>query len=158
MRFTRWWNPSLPQMLGIAQFLLYAEAVFTFIGLLGLPLGGSAYIFLAPLLYGHVNSISGLEHVNGIVNLVILLSGVAYAFAGLGIANGQKIGWRVGVVVAAGAVILPIAAGGLRLVIGSEYILTFIFSVALLALLLHPESREHQRIWFDGSTRTRRRR
>lgn len=157
MRFTRWWNPSLPQTLTIAVWLLYADAVFTVLALLGTGFGSSAYIFVAPLIDGTATTEAAFRTVNTVVTLIVLASAFVYAFAALGIANTQKIGWKVGVAVAAGAVVLPIVSGGLGLVIGSTYIITYVFNVALLVALLHPQSREHQKIWFDGPARSNRR-
>lgn len=132
------------------MMLLYVDAVFTMLGLLGTGIGGSAYIFVAPLLFDTSTSVEGLRTVDTTVTLIVLLSGFAYAFAALAIANTQKIGWKVGVGVAAGAVVLPVAAGGLGFVFGSNYLITYLFNIALLVALLHPQSREHQRIWFEG--------
>ncbi len=156
MRFTRWWNPNLPQMLGIAVMLLYFDAAFGLLSVIGFPLGNSAYVFLAPLLVGDTITDESLRSVSIIVTLVVLAASLAYGFAGLAIANGQQIGWRVGVAVAAGAVVLPIVSGGLGFVLTTLYIITFIFNVALVALLVHPQSREHQRLWFDKPVRRRR--
>jgi len=125
MRFSRWTNPHLPQTLQIAIFLLYADVIF------GLLLGTIVFIFG-------------------------LLIGVAYlvacALAGLGIANEMKWGWTLGVVASAvGLAPYALLIFGVfdslraspRLVIG------FMFAAAQLALLLHPQSRDHQRIWFS---------
>lgn len=157
MRFTRWWNPSLPQTLIIATWLLYADAVFTFLALLGTGFGSSAYVFIAPLITD-ANSIEDFGTVNTVVTLVVLASGFVYGFAALGIANAQKIGWKVGVAVAAGAVLLPVLSGYFLDLISSLYLLTYLFNIALLVALLHPQSREHQRIWFEGPPAGRQRR
>lgn len=158
MRFTRWWNPSLPQTLTISVWLLYADAVFTVLAILGTGFGSSAYIFVAPLLYGTATTVDAFRAVNTVVVLIVVASALVYGFAGLGIANGQKIGWKVGVGVAVGAVVLPVISGGLGLVLGSTYIITYLFNVALLVALLHPQSREYQRIWFEGPAKRSRRR
>ena len=42
--------------------------------------------------------------------------------------------------------------------LGSGYIISFIFDGALLVTLLHPQSREYQRIWFEGPSKPSRRR
>lgn len=154
MRFTRWWNPSLPQTLIISTWLLYADAVFTFLALLGTGFGSSAYVFIAPLITDASN-LADFGTVNIVVTLVVLASGFVYGFAALGVANGQKIGWRVGIGVAAGAVILPVLSGQFGALISSLYIVTYLFNVALLVALLHPESREYQRVWFEGPTAKR---
>ena len=80
-------------------------------------------------------------------NPLLLLSGVLLAAGAYGIANERKYGYTLAVVIAVLRVILFLAiAGGDAL--GFPYIITLMFDVALVALLLHPESREYHRIWF----------
>jgi hypothetical protein len=124
----RWYNPRLPQTLVISQFLLYFDAFF---GLLG-ALGG------------------------GIGLLGILYVG-AYVYGAYGIANEQKRGYQVAVV----ASFLPIALPAVVLLLNGQLagrlgevllpggLINAIFVYALIALLLHTQSREHQRIWFS---------
>lgn len=150
MHFTRWWNPSLPQTLLYGVMLLYANAVFSLTSLLGLGIGGSAYE-LAPVLY--TGTFSSLDQITTIQTVAVLAGALAYGFAGLGIANGQKIGWRVGIAVAAGGVVLPVVAFVRGVDLGGTYILNFLFDVALLVLLGHPQSRTYQDIWFEGPAR-----
>lgn len=135
--------------------LLYANTAFSLFTLIGIPLGGSAYV-LAPLLLSDPGRDLGTT--NAVQTLAILVGLAAYGFAALGIANGQRIGWRVGVGVAAGAVLLPVIAMGRGFNLGSGYIISFIFDGALLVTLLHPQSREYQRIWFEGPSKPSRRR
>jgi ABC-type amino acid transport system permease subunit len=98
METKRWFNPSQPQTLQIAVWLLYFNAV-----------GG-------------------------------LL---------LGIANEQRWGYILGVVMAVLDVVLIVAAaGGVMDVFRGTVLISFLFAIALVALLLHPMSREYQRIWF----------
>lgn len=108
-------NPSQPQTLQIAVFLLYFNAAFTAI-------------------FGGLFSVFGL--------LII----VGCAAAGFGIANEQKWGYGVGVAMA----LLPLALLVLSLLRGSVgvSIISLMFDIALVALLLHPQSRDYQRIWF----------
>jgi len=65
--------------------------------------------------------------------------------AGYGIANEKKWGYYLGI----GMAFMPFV---LRLVYGVGLLagnpLSLLFEIALVALLLHPQSREHQRIWF----------
>jgi hypothetical protein len=115
METRRWVNPSQPQTLQIAVFLLYFDAVFTLIFNLGI---------LGP------------------IGLLIVVGSAA---AGYGIANEQKWGYGLGIAMA----VLPFA---LRLAVGASIlggsIINLMFEVALVALLLHPQSRDYQRIWF----------
>jgi hypothetical protein len=109
MAMRQWTNPSQPQTLQIAVFLLYMNAVFAV--LFGQPFG-----------------------------LLFLAGGIA---AGLGIAQEKRWGYAVGLAVALLPFVLIIADRmGVNL-------LTLMFDVALVALLLHPQSREYQRIWFS---------
>lgn len=62
--------------------------------------------------------------------------------AGLGIANEKRWGWVLGVVVSA------VSLGFYLLAFSAALILTLVFAVAQLLLLVHPQSREHQKIWF----------
>jgi hypothetical protein len=76
------------------------------------------------------------------IGLAIVAGGVA---AGYGIANEKKWGYGLGVAMA----VLPFI---LQLIFthnpfGTDLI-SLMFEIALLALLLHPQSREYQRIWF----------
>jgi len=76
------------------------------------------------------------------VVLAIAAGGVA---AGFGIANEKKWGYGLGLVMA----ILPFL---IQLVfLGNPFatdLINLMFEIAMLALLLHPQSREYQRIWF----------
>lgn len=62
--------------------------------------------------------------------------------AGYGIANERRWGWQLGVGLA-GAMIVGTLAG-----VFPGGIIGLLFDGILLALLLHEQSREHQRIWF----------
>ena len=110
METRRWTNPTQPQTLQIAVFLLYANAALSFI--FGV-LGGGVFFPLTVLL---------------------IAGGVA---GGSGIANEHKWGYTVGLVVAGFDVLFSLGS-----------IVNLMFAVALVALLLHPQSREYQRIWF----------
>ena len=111
-------NQSQPQTLVLGTLLLYVNAVF------GLLFG----IVTTSLLLG-------------------LLTIAGLAIGGYGIANEWK--WAYGVAVAASIVqvLLLFALLGFS-VFEFPYIITLLFDGALVALLLHPESRSYQRIWF----------
>lgn len=68
---------------------------------------------------------------------------VALGFGAYGIANEKKWGYSLAIVAAVVNALLPF------LVFGGVNILTLIFDVALVILLLHPMSRDYQRIWFS---------
>lgn len=136
----RWYNPHLPQTLAIAQILLYINGAFAFIfGVLGARTGASS-----------------------IVRLLFLAAIAAYVYGGYGIANEKKRGWQVAVVAAFSPFILRFLdafiafdvfplSWKIRYTVGllDGGLLSVIFDVALIALLLHPMSRNHQKIWFE---------
>jgi hypothetical protein len=109
MPFTRWFNPSQPQTLQIAVFLLYADAVF------GVLFGA---LFFFP------------------IGTALVLGSAA---AALGIANDKRWGWVLGIVV---------SAIGLAFNLMFFQLIGLLFSIAQFALLVHPQSREYQKIWF----------
>ncbi len=118
METRRWTNPSHPQTLQIAVFLLYLNAVFG-------------------LLFGEPLRLFGL-----LLGLVVV---VAYAAGGFGVANDQN--WGYGVALAVAVIVVAVSLVRFRLDFG--LILDLMFDVVLLALLLHPQSRDYQRIWFS---------
>jgi hypothetical protein len=124
----RWFNPNVPQTLYVAQFLLYFDAFWALLSVFG-PVG-----------------------------LLGVISVAAYVYGAYGIANELKRGYQVAVFAAFIPIILRTIAAvlfgdGLVAEIGfivfSNNILNVIFEYALIALLLHPMSREHQKIWFS---------
>jgi phage-related holin len=122
METRRWTNPTQPQTLQIAVFLLYINAAF------GVLFGEIFFLFPVGLL------------------LVI-----AQAAGGFGIANEKK--WGYWLAVGAATVgLLPLAfvivADGIDAILSITFIISMLFPVALFALLLHPMSRDYQRIWF----------
>jgi hypothetical protein len=67
----------------------------------------------------------------------------AYAAGGFGVANDRNWGYFASVGVAA-LVVVATVIGGIALL----GIINLMFDVALLVLLLHPQSRSYQQIWF----------
>ena len=121
-----------------SQFLLYFDAFWILLGMLMYGVGGGL---------GGVLAIAALA---------------AYVYGAYGIANELKTGYKVAVV----ASFLPLARRILLVVFNSTWvefnygstisfvliggnIINAIFEYALIALLLHQQSREHQRIWFS---------
>jgi hypothetical protein len=102
-------------------------------------------LYLGTLLL-YVNAVFGLLSF-GALSAFGLLIVVALAVGAYGIANEWK--WAYGVAVAAAIVQLVLLLAVLRFnVFDFPYIITLLFDGALVALLLHPESRSYQRIWF----------
>ena len=79
-------------------------------------------------------------YIGSILGIAIIAAKVG---AGFGIANEQKWGYQLGVGV---AVVMIVGALAGILPAG---ILSLLFDGILLVLLLHTQSREHQRIWFS---------
>ena len=76
--------------------------------------------------------------------ILIVAAGVA---SGYGIANERKWGYGLGLAVAFLPFAFSLLAGdGL---FGSGGAITLMFQIALVALLLHPQSRDYQRVWFS---------
>ncbi len=73
------------------------------------------------------------------IGVVMTLGSVA---AGLGIANEKKVGYWLGVAIALLPLVL-IATGRL-----GATLISLLFEVALVALLVHPQSRGYQKTWF----------
>ncbi|HYD09899.1 MAG TPA: hypothetical protein VEA78_07340 [Acidimicrobiales bacterium] len=120
METRRWTNPSQPQTLQIAVFLLYANAV------MGL------FFFDALQIWGQLVSLLGLA---------------GSAIAAFGIANERRWGYTLGLAVSAAEVLALV-----QIIFGEDaegFLLSLMFAVALVALLLHPQSREYQKIWFS---------
>ena len=76
------------------------------------------------------------------LGLIVIAGSVAAAY---GIANERKWGYGLGLVMA----FLPfVQAISSRVSLLGGGILNLLFEIALVALLLHPQSRDYQRIWF----------
>ena len=92
-----------------------------------------------------------LLYMEGLFNLArgtgLLLVGLGMAAAGFGIANERRWGWWLGMITAGLSVMARLTWFGY----GSNltFLLSLVFPVALFALLVHPHSRGHQRIWFE---------
>jgi hypothetical protein len=111
-------NQAQPQTLVLGTLLLYINAVFG-------------------LLFGIVSTslLLGLATIIGL------------AVGGYGIANEWKWAYPVAVAAAILQLVMLIAVFGSD-VINFPVIITLLFDGALVGLLLHPESRSYQRIWF----------
>jgi len=125
----RWWNPGLPQTLQIGVILSYVTGVF---GLIGLG-GGIGFL----LVYLGIGGFPAL-----VLGIGALIGCIA---AGLGMSSERKWGWTLAVVLAA----LVTASSLVVLFLGQfGAILGLIFDVAWVVALVHPMSREYQRIYF----------
>jgi hypothetical protein len=79
---------------------------------------------------------------------ILIVVGLGLGAGGFGIANDKRWGYTVAVGAAVLQVVVWLAFFGLN-VLGFPQIISFAFAVLLAALLLHPLSRDHQRIWFQ---------
>jgi len=115
----RWINPHQPQTLYIGVLLCYIDAAFG-------------------LLFGVVAQ-------SVIVGLFII---AGLAAGGFGIANEKKWGYALAVAAAVVQIGALLAIFGVKTFTNINLLLSFGFDAALVALLLHPMSRDYQRIWF----------
>lgn len=118
MQSRRWVNRAQPQTLYIAVMLLYLGAAFLMFDML--RFGTFPLIFL------------------GVV--------AGQVVAGYGVANEKKWGYWLAI----GMAILPFALRFYYLgnPLEAANVVNLMIEIALVALLLHPQSREYQRIWF----------
>jgi hypothetical protein len=114
----RFLNQFQPQTLVIGTMLCYLDAIFGF-------------------LFGMVST--------SVVLALLTIAGLA--IGGYGIANEKKWGYAVAVGAAVLQVVMLVAVAGAD-VLGFPLLLNLVFDGALVALLLHPQSRDYQRIWF----------
>jgi len=114
----RWFDPSQPQTLQGAVMLSYLIAA---LGLLW-------------LLFGAYPSVISL----------------GLGAAGYGVANEKRWGYRLGIVLAGLSVLLFLSVfADVGLVSGFRLVgINLVFTLVLVALYLHPQSREYQRVWF----------
>jgi len=132
----KWLDRMQPQTLQIAIWLLYINGFFALVELV--DGGGVLHYFRVRYAFGFI------------FGLAIV---AAYVLGGFLMANERKLGWRVAVGAAASPFVLTFIAysqigASLRFRIFGASLVSFAFDVAVLALLLHPQSREHQRIWY----------
>ena len=133
----KWFDRTQPQTLQIATWLLYINAFFGLVDLIDT----NGWLGVARVVHGGI----GL-----LVGIALVAAYIAGAFL---MANERKIGYVLAVVAAFSPFLLRFwllsdtDASLLDKVTGGRT-LSFIFEVALCALLLHPQSRDHQRIWF----------
>ena len=135
----KWFDRMQPQTLQIATWLLYLNGFFALISFMD----KRDWIGYARVDKGSIGSLVGI---------LVLVSFIGGGFL---MANDRKIGYKLALVAAFSPFALRIwvlwSASGfstLDKITGSDTI-GFIFEAALCALLLHPHSREHQRVWYS---------
>ena len=135
INFKKWFDRMQPQTLQIATWLLYFDGFFGLVDLLD----GSGEMYYLRLRYP------------GGILIGLAIIGL-YAAGGLLMANDKRIGYRLSVAAAVSPfvvnfVVYSDVGASLRYRLFGSGIIGFAFDVALIALLLHPQSKEHQRIW-----------
>jgi hypothetical protein len=120
----RWVNQSQPQPLYMATILLYIDAV------LGLFFGSFYFVF------------------GTVIGLACLIGLAAGAF---GIANDQRWGYYLAVALTGVlvAMILWVVVRDPGLIFSLQFLIAIVFPMAMFLLLIHPQSREYQKIWFE---------
>ena len=83
--------------------------------------------------------------ISGVFPILYLALVVGGAAAGYGIANERKWGYGLGIAMAVLPFVLRFYYSGTPL---SSDLIRLMLDIALVALLLHPQSRDYQRIWF----------
>ena len=121
-----WVNNRQPQTLYISQVLMYIR-------------GGLGILFGALFALGSA----------GLLGIVyVLLTTVGMIAAAFGIANEKKWGYRLGIA----AAIAPLALVALDVVFNVINVrvdlIGIMFDIALVALLLHPMSKDYAKVWF----------
>lgn len=142
----KWFDRMQPQTLQIATWLLYLNGFFALVS-----------VFDKTGYLGYIRFRFGFGLLIGL--MIVALHGMG----GFLMANDRRLGYRLAVVAAFSPFVLrSISVADLRSryefpVSLTDYILgrplggsllTIIFDAALVALLLHRQSREHQRIWY----------
>jgi hypothetical protein len=135
----KWFDRMQPQTMQIATWLLYLNGFFALIGFMD----QSDRIGFARVDKGALGSLIGL---------VVVASFIAGGYL---MANDRKIGYRLALVAAFSPFALRVwllwsnsVWSPIDKITGNDTI-GFIFEAALCALLLHPQSREHQRLWYS---------
>lgn len=142
----KWFDRMQPQTLQIATWLLYLNGFFSIVSLFD----KTGYL-------GYMRYRFGFGLILGIVVVGLHIAG------GFLMANDRKLGYRLAVAAAFApflvrfAAVRDIAANSFANVALSDYItarplggsiISVLFDGALVALLLHQQSRDHQRVWY----------
>ncbi len=139
----KFYNPSQPQTMQGAVFLLYANVV---VALLFRNSFRAPYIFAAfSLTRGNIGS-STITLIGNLLAILVVIGSGAAAYL---IANEKKVGWRLGVVVAVVplvAALIPVLFGDIGIVDVID--LNLLFDVALLVLLVHHQTTSYEKVWF----------
>ena len=142
LNFRKWLDRLQPQTLQIATFLLYINGFFAFVSVLDRQ--------------DYLGYVRDRWTVGILVGVAVV---AAYVAGGFLMANDRKVGYWVSLAAAFSPFVIRYwaltdfentfgANIGVWDKVSGGNTLSFIFEVALCALLLHPQSREHQKLWF----------
>ena len=128
INWKKWFDRMQPQTLQIATWLLYMNGFFAL-----------ANFMDSQMEIGYIRRVYSLGPVYGLVVIA------AHVLGGLLMANDLKIGYKIALV----AAFSPFASNLIvyRSLIAHSF-LNAAFDIALIALLLHTQSRAHQKVWF----------
>ena len=138
----KWFDKMQPQTLQIAAMLLYLNGFFALVN-----------VFDTTGYLGYIRSRFGFGFVFGLVVVG------AHVFGGFLMANDRKLGYKLGLAAAFSPFVLRYWAfsdlanfTGARISfydkISGGSTMGLIFEIALCVLMLHSQSRSHQRIWY----------
>ena len=131
----KWIDRFQPQTLAIATWLLYIQGAFAIVGWID---RSGVYSAWTRVEFGGV---------------LALIAAFAHLVGPFLMANGKRLGWWISVGAAAspwilrGLIKVQYESVSLRWMLTQSDTIGFLFEVALLALLLHPMSRAHERSW-----------
>ncbi len=133
----RWFDRSQPQTLQIATWFLYLNGFFALIDFLDT----SGWLGVARRAKGGLGLLVGLAVI------------ASYVVGGFLMANERKLGYYLALFAGFSPFLLRFwVLSGIDVPLfdklTGDRTISFIFEVALCALLLHPQSRSHQRVWF----------
>ena len=142
INWRKWFDRMQPQTLQIAAMLLYLNGFFALISVID----KTDYL-------GHLRGRFSFGLVIGLVVVAL------HALSGIFMANDLKLGYKFAVVAAFSPFVLRYwAFSDLERISSFKFsfydklsggsTLRLIFEVALCALVLHPQSRSHQKIWY----------
>lgn len=136
--YRRWFDRMQPQTLQIATWLLYLNGFFALVGLLE----SRGWIGIARMEKDALGFLVGLAVV------------ASFVLGGFLMANDRRLGYRLALVAAFSPFALRIwvywgYGADLGDIITGNDLIGFLFDVALCGLLLHTQSREHQRLWYS---------
>jgi uncharacterized membrane-anchored protein len=128
INWKKWFDRMQPQTLQIATWLLYINGFFAF-----------ANFVDSRMELGYIRRFFTFGPVYGLVVIAV------HVLGGLLMANERKIGFKIAIA----ASFTPFLSNLIvyRSLIGVSF-LGSIFDIALIALLLHTQSRSHQKVWF----------